>query len=283
MEFDGLEVKILGRNLRGKLPKGPRPGKPGRDGDGDGRIDLDLDGDDDDPIPAKLTTTDVPNLPPVQDPVAESTWAERHAKRIERRRKVIGRVQARADRWGKKKPKSMEQMLDLAEAGDVETIEINLRPLFEIDDLGGTGARSIVDQVELIGPIPGSMYPGWGSGPGVLVNGRILDKDGNEVGHFIRDFDFESGTIHHAELELEEDARGGGIGSDFITDTESQYSKLGIKAINVEAGLEDGPYTWAVAGFDWASKRERDRFLGYMYENIVGATASCGPGRQGGL
>lgn len=279
MKFDGVEIKILGRNLRGKLPNAPDPRKIPRNGDGDEFIDLDLDGQDDDPIPAVARTAaraarsaadevDVPKAPPVQDPVAESTWAERHAKRIERRRKMIDRVRKRPDRWGGETPENIRELEELTADGDFEPVEKEMRRLFEIEDLGGTGAKSVVMSVEPLGPVPDSEYPWWGTGPGALVNGVIVDADGEMIGEFSRDVDFENGVVHHASLVMDEGFEGQGIGSDFITDTEAQYHRLGIKAIDVEAGLKDGPYTWAVAGFDWSEEAERRKFLMYMRANI---------------
>jgi hypothetical protein len=92
------------------------------------------------------------------------------------------------------------------------------------------------------------------------VGGKILDPDGKTVGEFSRTYwsnDLEN-WVDHNLLRIDTDQRGLGIGRAFSDYSETAYKQMGIEEIHVEAGLTDGGYTWAKAGYDWSPDNDFD-------------------------
>ena len=98
------------------------------------------------------------------------------------------------------------------------------------------------------------------------VTGIFKDSNGNTRGEFSRDFVLDKSgmfsVVKHDLLKLEEkETRGQGIGSQFAMVSDDFYKGLGIRAIALDAALDDGAYTWARAGYDWQSEEARKSFL----------------------
>lgn len=94
------------------------------------------------------------------------------------------------------------------------------------------------------------------SGGAVVVYGNLYDDaTGGALGRFERKFtmgEFGVPEVEHVWFKIEDaGARGTGFGTRFIQQSEGYYISQGFSRITVHAGLEDGGYTWARAGFDW--------------------------------
>jgi TP901 family phage tail tape measure protein len=91
-------------------------------------------------------------------------------------------------------------------------------------------------------------------GPGFYMTGNFLDKTTNQpVGNFSRTFENNNDGMlaYHNFLQMELPYRGKGIGSKFGSFSEELYKQMGVKKINVQAGLTDGGKTWAQAGYEF--------------------------------
>jgi len=254
VNFSELKIKVLGPTLKPR-----RPGLDLIDGDGDGLCE-------------ESEGLGVPCPPKLLRERIQQMWDQRHAQRLERRRGNLKRAQRRRDPWGKRTPLSVDAMRRAAQAGQYSVIEAEMKRLFEIEDLGGIeGVRSVVDEVYGLGDLPDSPDPDFPNdyGIAVQVNGRILDDEDNQIGEFKRIILPEKKAMYHDYFEMDAENKGNGVGSDFITTTEGRYHRMGFEEVMVQAALKDGPYTWAVAGFDWADALERRKFLGYMLDNIA--------------
>lgn len=106
----------------------------------------------------------------------------------------------------------------------------------------------------------------------IQVHGTLVDVDsGAYLGKFERSFseDYNGGIqVEHVWFRIDDpDYRGTGFGTEFIRQQEDFYISQGLSRITVHAGLEDGGYTWARAGFDWDSEQGEYAF-GSVYANI---------------
>lgn len=98
------------------------------------------------------------------------------------------------------------------------------------------------------------------------VTGIFKDTEGDTRGEFSRDFILDKSgmfsVVKHDLLKLDEkETRGQGVGSQFAMVSDDFYKGLGIRAIALDAALDDGAYTWARAGYDWQSEEARKSFL----------------------
>jgi GNAT superfamily N-acetyltransferase len=114
----------------------------------------------------------------------------------------------------------------------------------------------------------------------IKVHGTLTDADsGAYLGKFERTFseDYNGGIqVEHVWFRIDDpDYRGTGFGTEFIRQQEDFYISQGMSRITVHAGLEDGGYTWARAGFDWDSD-QGDYALGSVYNYIEDYVASGG-------
>lgn len=74
-------------------------------------------------------------------------------------------------------------------------------------------------------------------------------KDGKEAGYINRVFAEDGRSVYHDTMELHEQYRGKGFSSAFSAHSEEMYRQSGITRINLTAGLDDGGYVWAKAGY----------------------------------
>jgi hypothetical protein len=243
-----------------------KAGRP-RDGDGDGRC---LEGE---------TPDGVPCVPGLGERVVDALWGRTQAKRLEKRRGALKRAKLR--RSTQKDPKvSVKDIMSAGREGRLSEIENEIRDIFEMDNLGRLRARTEVQRIYSVGP---DMKPGpsgelefefmgdeWSHNE-VGVEGVLISYDGDEIGTFHRWFsdDGDRVVVKHEELQLDGVWTGYGIGGDFVADTQSKYPLMGVDDVKVDAGLSDGPYTWAVAGFDWDGEDQRKKFLGHIKKAIT--------------
>jgi hypothetical protein len=236
------------------------------DGDGDGRCE------------EAETEGGIPCIPGMPARTVDRLWGRTEAQRFQKRRDAIKR--ARIRRQTQPEPKmTVQELFEAAEQGQTDKLEEELKKIFEITDLGRTRAKTEAEWIHAVGPgMPINEYNPLNSNGetewadnGIQIAGKIYDQNGNPIGAFDRTIEIsETGKaiIHHEELAIDDGHKGQGIGGDFIADTQHQYTKIGIQEIQIIAGLEDGPYNWAVAGFDWADEYNRNKFLNYIQQAI---------------
>lgn len=224
-----------------------------KDGDGDGRCrEWEVEG-------------GVPCVPGMPERGVDELWGRQQARRMQQRRAAVQRSKLRQQRWGP--TPSASEVMDAGREGDEERMRELLGQVFEMEDLGRLRVRSAITGVYAQGPdLPGEE---WYQNE-VGVQGVFIDMDGREVGRFHRWFSDDGGVmkVKHEELVIEAPYKGFGIGGDFVADTQARYPEMGVEEVHVEAALDDGPYTWAVAGFDWKDDDNRLLFLGYIEEAI---------------
>lgn len=121
--------------------------------------------------------------------------------------------------------------------------------------------------------------------PILTWNGRLRDKDGNEVGQISREIDPQAGTAHHGYLSLNSDAQGSGIGKDLLRNQVDAYNKMGLNSVDLYANIDVGGYAWAKYGFlpdekglQAAQSHMNDRLVGMVRQGLdPGTTAALKP------
>jgi GNAT superfamily N-acetyltransferase len=99
--------------------------------------------------------------------------------------------------------------------------------------------------------------------PDGFVNGIILDSDGVEVGTFRRWVAPDAPVVEFESLKLHRDHQGRGLGGRFFAESVDRLRELGVERIDVQASSwqpngpapgepQNGAYTWARMGYDWA-------------------------------
>lgn len=260
-----VEVKVFGRKaLRRIRDMGQGPGS-GIDGDGDGLTD---DG----------TQYERPATPRNLPRQAMGTWTQ-YADDITQRRKE--RARSAIGRWREKMNSATMQYTkdDLLEIlkdakGDLgKQVEARYVASFIFEHDFPNGYRSRVNAV--------SILDGDADYPGLEVSGTILSQteDGSwePIGEFDRTIypagspmnNLDKPGVMHDYLELEDYGdRGRGVGSAFVAASEAMYSEMGLEQIKLTAGLSNGPTVWALDGFDWTTKTQRDFYIGKLLKAI---------------
>jgi len=97
-------------------------------------------------------------------------------------------------------------------------------------------------------------------GESLIVQGQVVDSDGNFAGEFQRSFYTETNdngdeilVVEHDLFRMAEEYQGSGFGSKFLAQQEAYYVSKEIDAINVSTAW-DGARHWARAGFDFNPK-----------------------------
>jgi hypothetical protein len=119
----------------------------------------------------------------------------------------------------------------------------------------------------------------------VKVSGVITDYNGNPVGNFERRFfkdDDGRLMVEHELLELDDSVQGAGFATEFNANAEDYYVSHGIEAIRVHAGLDQGGYTWASAGFDfdprpWSLKQSKANITGRIDDYLSDTSPDRAP------
>jgi hypothetical protein len=260
-QLTGLEVKILGAPIGGL-------GDPSDfDGDGDGFL-TGPDGRDNIPAPTQV----VDNLKGAWNKLREKKMAGDEARAIKAANLVKG-----------KKPKTPQEINQLLRGArtreDVVEARKNVREwaesIFAFDGLGDDGSNKVVifkgkTGVNIVGrkrevPSVNDQDP---DEPylHIRISGKIVDKDGKEVGLFERRVfldDYNAAKkphIYNEILRMQPEARGKGIGADFTLASEAQYAAMGLDEMRLNAGLADGVYTWLRAGYRFKNDKERIDF-----------------------
>lgn len=235
------------KGLRRIRDIGSGPGS-GKDGDGDGLTD---DG----------TQYERPAVPQVLTPEISEQWSAAHSQALARRNNAFKERVARMRKTGKKYRKNQNLATINAAINDEDDAAVtkHAREIFNHDSLGDGGHHvSIVRNIEFTGDSE------------VEVSGIIIDRrTGRKAGEFSRVlvpnsmFGYGDGDpgVYHELLQLNESARGAGVGRDFLLESEIQYSLSGFKKIALSAGLDSGPWIWARDNYDWFSHDDRESHL----------------------
>lgn len=106
-------------------------------------------------------------------------------------------------------------------------------------------------------------------GQEVDFHGAIETPDGKLVGTFHRIIKLGGGVeprneVYHSTFSIQPEYQGQGIGTKFLNASEEFYRENSIPRIKLTAGLDNGPYAWAVSGFDFASNRDRLKATSYL-------------------
>lgn len=239
----------------GMLPAVFTKARRPKDGDGDGRC---REGE---------TPGGVPCVPGMPERVVSELWGRAQAKRLQQRRAAVQRAKLRERR--RTTPPDAAEIIEAGRSGRTEDLQEMMADVFDMEDLGRLRVKAEVQSVYAIGPDMPDQKDWFQNEVGAM--GVFLDDRGRPVGRFQRWFAEENGVlkVKHEELVIEDPYKGFGIGGDFIADTQSKYPEMGVEEIHVDAALDDGPYTWAVAGFDWKDEENRMLFLGYMEEALA--------------
>jgi len=92
----------------------------------------------------------------------------------------------------------------------------------------------------------------------ITFAGHFENKNGDNVGGFNRTFEKVDGklAVFHEGMRVEIPYKGRGISVEFGRVSENFYKSLGIEKVFIDAGLKDGAYTWAKAGYQFKEKPE---------------------------
>ena len=238
------------------------------DGDGDGFV-TGPDGQDNIPAPIAKASESIKKI-----------WDDQAKKQLAADEKRA----VKAAQSAKKKPPrfKLEQVADVMtrarrreEVSEAKAVAKGfIKSIFEIDGLGDDGEhKSRVTSVMFMG----DKFKGF-DGPHpemhIVVEGDIRDKDGKSVGLFRREIYMDSENrkgkpyVYHDMLRVTEGSKGRGIGSDFTLATEAKYGELDMGEIYLNAGLTDGAYTWARAGYTFVNDDERKRFIAELRKRL---------------
>lgn len=89
-------------------------------------------------------------------------------------------------------------------------------------------------------------------GDRVLVTATIRDAE-RTVGTLYRTIDTARGVVSHDLFKLEPELQGQGISKQLMASHVAEYDRAGITRVEVGAGGQNGKYTWARYGFDFAT------------------------------
>jgi hypothetical protein len=134
------------------------------------------------------------------------------------------------------------------------------------------------DVVSVLGSSTTNIYQ---DGESLVVQGQVVDSDGNFAGEFQRSFYTETGSdgkevlvVEHDLLRMADEYQGSGFGSKFLAQQEAYYVSKGIDAINVGTAW-DGARHWARAGFDFNPKYI-DKNISQIANQVARDSASYG-------
>ncbi|WP_436777903.1 hypothetical protein [Yinghuangia sp. YIM S09857] len=99
------------------------------------------------------------------------------------------------------------------------------------------------------------------TGNTVTWRAEILDRNGANIGHMVRDFHLERNDkmfVKHDTLWLKEKFRGKGFGTEFSLHLENWYRSSGVQRIELQTGSVNGGYTWAKAGYNFENSGQAE-------------------------
>lgn len=87
----------------------------------------------------------------------------------------------------------------------------------------------------------------------IMVEAKIQDAAGKDVGTMVREFSRDDGklVVEHSELMLDPSVQGKGIGTSLSKSALESYHQLGVDRIELQAAQDVGPYAWARQGYKW--------------------------------
>ena len=256
---DLIQVKILGKPI-GSLGE--------QDGDGDGFV-TGPSGEDNVPAPIAKAKDE-----------AKELWDDVKAKQFKEdsERALKAAEAAKAAKPPKHTSVELARLLRLAhrredKRGAQKMVRDWAKEIFELEGLGTDGEFHSVlygrrdNGVQIWGPSSFSAADENNPELHIQISGEIKDKAGKNVGIFERhiylDSDNRKGKpyAYHEILRIKPEYQGKGIAADFVMGAEAKYEALGLDAIHLHAGLDDGVYTWARAGFNFPNNKDRKKFL----------------------
>lgn len=120
--------------------------------------------------------------------------------------------------------------------------------------------------------------------PMVHASGRLLGPDGSPIGKWdrtiMRRADGSLVAIH-AEMDVDGDWQGKGIGTAFNAAAERRYAAAGVADVALLANKGVGGYTWGVDGYDWDPDATWVAMPGGIDESVraeLGASRESGAG-----
>jgi GNAT superfamily N-acetyltransferase len=119
--------------------------------------------------------------------------------------------------------------------------------------LGGLGVTGIDRVIEYTYPPPELMITLMSKDFDDNITGLLFRRRFSRFGTIL--------TVKHDFMVLPKKHRGKGIGKKVLAVCLEQYLKMGVEKIHVQAGLEDGGYVWARAGFRAKKRAEVDLIL----------------------
>jgi GNAT superfamily N-acetyltransferase len=102
------------------------------------------------------------------------------------------------------------------------------------------------------------------------LDGHFKDPQGNTVkldnrnqATVQRTFNWEPGNfvVDHAFFKLPDQFQGNGLGTAFVDASFDYYRTIGVNRVTVHAALKNGPYIWALRGFDFDGEYERSQVM----------------------
>jgi hypothetical protein len=108
---------------------------------------------------------------------------------------------------------------------------------------------------------------------GFMINGSILNADGEQVGVFTRVLYRATGDhpsyVANAYLRIDSSAQGSGFASQLNKTMFDWYRQAGIDHVEVHANIDVGGYTWAAQGFDFANPSAAAAWRESMRETLA--------------
>jgi GNAT superfamily N-acetyltransferase len=97
------------------------------------------------------------------------------------------------------------------------------------------------------------------------------DQHGTVVGSIQRTFSVRDGkvVVDHDYFRIREEHQGKGVAADMMKQHDELYERIGATEINVHANIDVGGYTWALMGFDFASRRHHEEMIDRVADRIA--------------
>lgn len=99
----------------------------------------------------------------------------------------------------------------------------------------------------------------------LAVKGHVYHTPtGKMVGEFHREFErTPSGRLvaHHGIFQMHPQHQGSGFGTHFYKQVEHTYRNAGVDEVRMRANYKVGPYVWAMNGFDFSNRDDRQNVL----------------------
>lgn len=114
-----------------------------------------------------------------------------------------------------------------------------------------TGLRTVVTGIDTDQEMY-SYFQGW-----TVVYLGIEDADGMDAGSAIFRISPDGKTVHHSEMELEEDFQGQGFATRQMLHVLDSYRELGVERMTHRANSDVGGYAWARTGFEFETPGAR--------------------------